>query len=656
MGLYYCDHTAYATALGATPTWGTPQEGDGSASAAASASGTAGIVLTANPSATNTITVCGVVFTAVASGATGNQFNVGGSLSATIDNIVAAINASSTTVATGVAPGAPQLRNLVFARNTSGTTLEVMMRIGSATLNGATNTNCRMTGSGISTSTTLPVDFSGGSGGCWGLLFNTAAMGVSSSLAALAYGLAVLATPYCAAASGAASVIAIPTNNDQIFARTGAGFTLTCAANGVPNLGGPTYPQHLIFDSNTVWTGDSGTGQITISTSISSADSTFRMSSANSANTPKSIRCIREGALRIFWSASNGSGNPYIQCASTSGNRQTTLIEGVIFETPSTFNTTSSNLRIFGGSSFQGARFKRCQFLMKEARSTWGGLVAISSIDGSVILEGCTVEVNHTAGGDPGTIIQGTGLVSGASLRFIDCRISGWSFGKHRLAGTTSLANGSEVVWDGGTGINLGTTYLGLSTNTLVNPNYATCVIQSKDAGLGYRYEYGGGVVDWNPGASPAYPTRSALLGDNSTPWSVKLDWFNNVVNPLNNLVTPRMASICRLTAAARTIALDFLTPITLTAFDVAMRVSYIGTDDKVYTESTYALAAALSSPGATWAGISNFPSHNSRRLTLTTANSVKQNTEISVYFEVTGNPPGGTGVQLYVDPEAALS
>ena len=38
MSNYYVDHGAYATNLGAAPTWGVPQEGDGSASTAATAS------------------------------------------------------------------------------------------------------------------------------------------------------------------------------------------------------------------------------------------------------------------------------------------------------------------------------------------------------------------------------------------------------------------------------------------------------------------------------------------------------------------------------------------------------------------------------------------------------------------------------------------
>jgi hypothetical protein len=48
--------------------------------------------------ATNTFTLNGVVFTAVASGATNNQFNVGGSSAATAANLANAINISTSAV------------------------------------------------------------------------------------------------------------------------------------------------------------------------------------------------------------------------------------------------------------------------------------------------------------------------------------------------------------------------------------------------------------------------------------------------------------------------------------------------------------------------------------------------------------------------------
>ena len=51
---------------------------------------------TGSPSNNETITVNGVVFTAKTSGATGNQFNIGSSVTANAANLAAAINASTT--------------------------------------------------------------------------------------------------------------------------------------------------------------------------------------------------------------------------------------------------------------------------------------------------------------------------------------------------------------------------------------------------------------------------------------------------------------------------------------------------------------------------------------------------------------------------------
>jgi hypothetical protein len=52
--------------------------------------------------ATNAFTVYGVTFTCVASGATGDQFNVGASDAAAVTNLVAVINANATLIAAGV--------------------------------------------------------------------------------------------------------------------------------------------------------------------------------------------------------------------------------------------------------------------------------------------------------------------------------------------------------------------------------------------------------------------------------------------------------------------------------------------------------------------------------------------------------------------------
>lgn len=73
------------------------------------------VTLSGNLTANDTLVINGVTFTAVASGATGNQFNIGGSAALTIVAAAACINAS----ATALIPG------YVTAAATSATVLTV---------------------------------------------------------------------------------------------------------------------------------------------------------------------------------------------------------------------------------------------------------------------------------------------------------------------------------------------------------------------------------------------------------------------------------------------------------------------------------------------------------------------------------------------------
>lgn len=70
---------------------------------AVAASGTVTCAITV---ATNTVTIAGVVFTCVASGATGNQFNVGGTDTITATSLAAAVNSSVSAAVAGVVSAA----------------------------------------------------------------------------------------------------------------------------------------------------------------------------------------------------------------------------------------------------------------------------------------------------------------------------------------------------------------------------------------------------------------------------------------------------------------------------------------------------------------------------------------------------------------------
>ncbi|WP_319403193.1 hypothetical protein [uncultured Anaeromusa sp.] len=94
--------------------------------------------ITTNAVAADTVTICGVTFTAIASGATGNQFNVGATIAATATNLVATMNANATF-------------NALYAATVSDTTITVTEKIaGGHTPTAATKTGTIVIGTGTS--------------------------------------------------------------------------------------------------------------------------------------------------------------------------------------------------------------------------------------------------------------------------------------------------------------------------------------------------------------------------------------------------------------------------------------------------------------------------------------------------------------------------
>lgn len=76
-----------------------------------------GVAVLASVVATNTLTVNGVVFTAIASGATGNQFNLGANDTDAATNLAAAINGSVSTGITTPGITAASFGTMVVVRN-----------------------------------------------------------------------------------------------------------------------------------------------------------------------------------------------------------------------------------------------------------------------------------------------------------------------------------------------------------------------------------------------------------------------------------------------------------------------------------------------------------------------------------------------------------
>lgn len=645
---FFVDHGAYATAIGATPTWGVPQEGDGSSKDAATASSIASIAFGSVPT-TGTFSCCGVSIstTGVLGAAT---------VTAAADTLASNINAVSSTVASGVAVGTPQLRNLVYARGpTNGApagTCEIMMRVGSTALNYSTNSNAALASTFDGTPTV--VQFAGGSGGCWGYLLNAAAMGVSSSIASLAYGV-MFGQPYVWTAT--------PTIEDTIWARTGSGKSITVSTSSQITISrNRTWSMRLLFDANAVWTGDSGTGVALIDlTSTYFGDISVCFQYVGS--TQVSIAAMAKGGLRIKANVNAGSNSASI----TSGNAadHAVLLTNVDFEDATTFATSGMT---FGAGNAGVFTLRGCRFYRLAPQATLKALVNLGYYYCSYMrFEGCSFQWNISGVGDPGPIVSLGSLGSGTllSLTFSGCDFSGWASGGDKftfMAATTTTVSGVLVAAENCTGLKLTSTYSGLiqTTGSLrYDPAAsASCLMQSGDSAQ-FRYEQRNGLVEWDAEASPAYPTLSAVQLDGATPWSLKALWLNNgEVLQCNELKVVTPSLVYRGAAATKTITLEmFCRSALISALDrlkVCMMVSYVSnTTGKVAMEI---LQAVPSSSSASWTGAGSWSGYAAYKVALTTAAAVKPNTEIKLQLRLHGKPNAGQNENVFIDPEFSIT
>lgn len=114
------------------------------------------VTFTANPAADDTVTVNGTVFTAKASGATGNQFNIGADVTATALNLANVLNAS---VVAGVALAtySPALGVVTVTYDTGGTAGNAFTLAKSGT--NITVSGATLSGGSASGATTLDTDY-----------------------------------------------------------------------------------------------------------------------------------------------------------------------------------------------------------------------------------------------------------------------------------------------------------------------------------------------------------------------------------------------------------------------------------------------------------------------------------------------------------------
>ena len=642
MADFYCDHGAYTSVLGTVPTWGAPQEGDGSTKDAATASSTGSVLFGSVPTS-GVISVFGAVVTL--SGVLGAA-----SVDAAADALATSINNTTNPVTSGFAVGVPRLQNLVYARGPAGGapagTCQIMTRVGSATLN-VTGIVSTFNGSPALT------QFSGGSGGCWGWLLNDVTVGVSSFHAAGNYGVLGEVNPYISV--NGVGTKTLPTEYDTTWVRSGDGRTVTLPVN-VSVLHTTAYHNNVVIDSNTKWTWDSGTGVVTISMACSGADIMFRF--ANAATVSKSLGALVPEKLRIYFrSAGGGGGQLVFRSGNGGGNPIGKLWNVLVEENPANPATQGIKLSITG--EYQNFALERVRFSLLVPRSTGWPQSGFGDIGltGMFSMIGCRVETNFTGLTDPGPVFGNPYFGSQTGFRVEGSVFSGWPSGVLRLFGTVTNPASANVIVRNNSGLRIDAgTYIGVADGLAYAKDefQGRFVFSSIDTGLTFREETRRGACDWVYGAN--YPTLRALQPD-GTPWCVKLEWLSTaaLVYDATPLRTIPLTQLFRGTAGAKTITTELLLPnsATFDSLNIVMTVSYVDNATGLVAYETTQGVMAPAASGLAWnlAGLSGY---SAKKLYLTTTKAIKPNTAVSVFVELRRRAVGN--VQVYVDPEFSIA
>lgn len=638
MADYYLDHGAYASQLGAVPTWGAPQEGDGSASTAASTAGTVSVDLTATSSTAGTVSIFG-------SGAIAFAASSGSALAA---NIAAAINASTlTNTVHSAIVGAPQVRNLVYARAT-GATLEVMCRVGSSLL----NTLGVVFGGTWSANQPGNLTFSGGVGGCWGWFINQAAIGVSSSISARVYGLFAAKPMVSASAFSEYDLINVRTGRNASIAISSASFGATANRMQYANF---------VFDDGAVWSGDSQSGKLTIDWSGFSIYVTW-----SEANQYTTVRCKQLGGLTINMTCT--ANQPmYLSYPGAGGASWGFHLEKVaIIEQNSAYQTSYP---IFYNASYP-SRFEaslvgcRLDFSATQRTNIINPLFSLPnntntqatytfSLIGNDIRYALTgvgaaaasipLFQLSSANGPNAIVARGNVFTTGASVDLALLSLAGYAAG----IGLTLVAENNI-----GAGLPVGP--IGI-TPTFNNPDTAGIVLDNLAVGGAAKYETRSGYCEFKPGQ----PVFSSVSPD-GTLWSWLVYWTNatQVITPGRPFKLPASRIQSRLASGVRSWSLELLLDsVSLAQMPThgVVEVEYVNTSGIPVCERNRVVLAAST---ASWANTGAGPYNTwvAKKISGATAQAVPINSILNIRLLLERSLSGGSTASFMLNPEASIA
>lgn len=645
MAEYYCDHGAYASALGTTPTWGVPQEGDGTSKDAATSASIASIAFTTVPT-TGTISVCGAsVSTTGVIGAA--------SADAAADTLAANINATTNAVSTtfcnsGAPTNVSRLQNIVYARGPSGGapagTCQIMARIGSASY----NTTC--IASTFDGSPTVS-QFSGGSGGCWGWVINPAAIGVSSGIAAMAYG-CLLYIPTAGT---------IPTITDNVYVRTGGGAskTINISSSANTTLSHAAYSKTLVFDTNTKWTGDATNGALKLIWTATAWSITLTLSlSVFGQNT--SYIALALGGFTMEYINSTGLGTMGVMSAASGSGTSTLHMKNCVMLDSATAGAGGVGLAIgstANTSAITSVVLESCKLAVTTPRAAlWRNLLQFGMYQVSADFRflGCTFDFNISGVSDPGALLAYQSP-SDTVITFEGCSFLGFSSGYTLVSSLSSFAtisNKLQITVDGCSGLKMPASYVGMPVSTTFYDQYVHQLVFSNAAlssQAGERIEDVRGVAEWLPDDPTPFPYLSATLLGSGTPYSMRMLWIRAVAHARGRpYKAPPLRMTTQLAAGVRTLTLNMLAPSAMSN-NIKCSFHYIDSSGVARRDET----ELVENSSATWTNAGSYSGYAAKKFSLTTSYPVKANSEIVATIQFFGAPPGSDAtVAVYVDPE----
>lgn len=684
MATKYCDQGLYP-AYAASPTFGTCQEGDGTAIGIATSASVSIDLTGMTAAAGNTFTVGGAVLTCVASGAAANQFNAAASASALATALASAINAATNAIVVtgGSNPllgwRAAQLRDVCYA-TASGNTLNIQTRAGSEAYN-ATSFFAAVS-SGF-TGGSVNAQFSGGAGGAWGYFINNATIWPSGA-AAGAYGVFCGTQPIAGVASGG-DVIKVRSANRTINFTANATYTIATAA-----MGSRTAPVTFDIDDGTAWPADGANPTLTFAVSAAVNGQGFVIQPASAAyfhlRAKKSAAGVRNLRFQV-----------------TPTNTMSTQNIAVYFGPPyrmdnvdflGLLNGTFAARAILTNTSGSVAPMASLRTQLYGCRWTWGDTTgaAVSPINttanSTFAVDLYSPEFDVGAGSVSAINLLGMSITGTMSFNMYSPKFTNFPVGS-KLKASASI--GTSSVFQ----VNIFSPILGGITDfrPAFSQNGGTVAPGGEYGAQGvYMYSRAGGrdfLIDTSAGfcswiSTASYPYNNARLLDGTTGWSMRLipstsTGVNQTMSPATPFKGMPFSKINSIgTDGARTINFEFAIEKTLAATYTKRDFSFLIEYEDATTGarevfSTYDPdGAALSSSATVWqSGDVVDPADSVRRLALvesgttyyhskfamsiTTPTAVKAGSEITVW-PCSHSVTTGVSVGIIIDPEFSVT